>query len=304
MLGKIVRLIFFGNYFVGILAVALTLEATFQLRLPFNSINYYLLLFLAPTIYYTYAYNKVSLQPSATNPRTNWYFLHKKMISWSQRILFSVCMVLAVNLLYENFQNILHLSLAYWVAIIVIVIAGALYYGLLPKSFLTFNLRNTGWLKAFVIGFVWACCANVLPLIMLKIETGIGYHDSVLWTWLFIKNWMFCTVNAIIFDIKDYPTDSNKHLRTFVVRYGLRRTIFNILIPLLVVGLISLGIFATYKGFGIPQVMFNILPFVLTIYVAYSMHRRKNILYYLMVIDGLILFKAICGIIGMQFVNP
>ncbi|MGA9651711.1 hypothetical protein [Pedobacter sp.] len=303
MLNKIIRFIFFGNYFVGILAVALTLEATQQLRLPYNSINYFLLLFLAPTIYYTYAYNKVSVAPSATNPRNQWYFKHKQFINWSQTILFVVCMLLAVNLLYQNFRNILELPLSYWIAIIVIVIAGGLYYGLLPKSFLKFNLRNTGWFKAFVIGFVWACCANVLPLIMLKIETGIGYHDSVLWTWLFIKNWMFCTVNAIIFDIKDYPTDANKHLRTFVVRYGLRRTIFNVLIPLLVVGLASLGVFAYFKGFGIWQVFFNVLPFIFTIYVAYSMHKRKNILYYLMVIDGLILFKAICGIIGMQFVK-
>lgn len=299
---KIIRFIFFGNYFVGLLAVALTLEATQQLRLPYNSLNYFLLLFLAPTIYYTYAYNRVSTKPSATNPRNQWYFTHKKFINWSQGILFTICMLLAINLLYQNFNNFLKLSASYWIAILIIVIAGGLYYGLLPKSFLKFNLRSTGWLKAFVIGFVWACCANVLPLIMLKIETGIGYHDSVLWTWLFIKNWMFCTVNAIIFDIKDYPTDSNKHLRTFVVRYGLRRTIFNILIPLLIIGLISLGIFAYFKGFGFPQVFFNVLPFMLTIYVAYSMHRRKNILYYLMVIDGLILFKAICGIIGMQFV--
>ncbi|MDQ1140189.1 hypothetical protein [Pedobacter agri] len=300
---KIIRFIFFGNYFVGFLAVALTVEATLQLRLPFNSLNYYLLLFLAPTIYYTYAYNKVSNQPLATNPRAQWYFKHKKLINWSQSILFTVCTSLIVNLLYDNFNNLLKLPISYWAAIVVVVVAALLYYGLLPKSFLKFNLRSTGWLKAFVIGFVWACCANVLPLIMLKIETGIGYHDSVLWTWLFIKNWMFCTVNAIIFDIKDYPTDANKHLRTFVVRYGLRKTIFQILIPLLIVGLFSLGIFANYKGFGLPQVLCNVLPFVVTIYVAYSMHRRKNILYYLMVIDGLILFKAICGIIGMQFVT-
>ncbi|RNL51433.1 hypothetical protein D7004_14455 [Pedobacter jejuensis] len=302
-MGKVIRFIFFGNYFVGVLAVALTLEATLQLRLPFNSLNYYLLLFLAPTIYYTYAYNKVSKNPSNTNPRNQWYFKHKKFIGISQVLLIALCLVLAINLLYQNFNNILNLSITYWVAIFVIMVAGALYYELLPKSFLNFNLRNTGWLKAFVIGFVWACCANVLPLIMLKIETGIGYHDSVLWTWLFIKNWMFCTVNAIIFDIKDYPTDANKHLRTFVVRYGLRRTIFNILIPLLIIGLCSLGIFAVYKGFGWPQVFFNVLPFILTIYLAYSMHKRKQILYYLMVIDGLILFKAICGIVGMQFLK-
>lgn len=302
-MGKIIRFIFFGNYFVGILAVALTIEATLQLRLPFNSLNYYLLLFLAPIIYYTYAYNKASTNPSATNPRNKWYFKHKNFINWSQGILFTLCMALAIKLLYQNFGNIFNIPVSYWVAIVIIITAGGLYYGLLPKSFLNFNLRNTGWLKAFVIGFVWACCANVLPLIMLKLETGIGYHDSVLWTWLFIKNWMFCTVNAIIFDIKDYPTDANKHLRTFVVRYGLRKTIFSILIPLLIIGLIALGIFASYKGFGWPQVFFNVLPFFLTIYVAYSMHKRKNILYYLMVIDGLILFKAICGIIGMQFVQ-
>lgn len=302
-MGKIIRFIFFGNYFIGILAVALTTEATLQLRLPFNSLNYYLLLFFAPTIYYTYAYNKVSTSASTTNPRNKWYFKHKNFINWSQGILFFLCMILAANLLYQNFSNIFNLPVSYWVAIVIIIIAGGLYYGLLPKSFLNFNLRNTGWLKAFVIGFVWACCANVLPLIMLKIETGIGYHDSVLWTWLFIKNWMFCTVNAIIFDIKDYPTDANKQLRTFVVRYGLRKTIFSILIPLLIIGLIALGIFASYKDFGWPQVFFNVLPFLLTIYVAYSMHKRKNILYYLMVIDGLILFKAICGVIGMQFVH-
>ncbi len=300
---KIIRFIFFGNYFVGILAVALTVEATQQLRLPYHSLNYYLLLFLAPTVYYTYAYNKVSVNPSSNNPRNQWYYKHKLFINISQKVLFTLCMILAINLLYQNYNNFLRLPFIYWAAIAVIVSAGALYYGLLPKSFLQFNLRSTGWLKAFVIGFVWACCANVLPLIMLKIETGIGYHDSVLWTWLFIKNWMFCTVNAIIFDIKDYPTDANKHLRTFVVRYGLRRTIFNILIPLLVIGLLSLGVFAYFKGFGFPQVICNVLPFILTILVAYSMHKRKNILYYLMVIDGLILFKALCGILGMQFVQ-
>ncbi|WP_443937740.1 hypothetical protein [Pedobacter sp. MW01-1-1] len=303
MLQKVIRFVFFGNYFVGLLAVALTIEATQQLRLPYNSINYFLLLFLAPTVYYTFAYNRVSTKPSNSNPRTNWYFKHKKFITLSQIILFSICMVLALRLFVVNFEHILRLPAPYWLAILIILIAGIFYYGLVPKSIFDFNLRNTGWLKAFVIGFVWACCANVLPLIMLKIETGIGYHDSVMWTWLFIKNWMFCTVNAIIFDIKDYPTDANKHLRTFVVRYGLRATIFSILIPLILIGLCSLFVFAYFKGFGALQVFFNVLPFMLTLYVAYSMHKRKNVLYYLMVIDGLILFKAICGIIGMQFVR-
>ena len=300
---KILRFIFFGNYFVGLLAVALSLEATIQQRLPFNSVNYYLLLFLAPTIYYTYAYNKAVTKPSGNNPRNQWYYNNKSFITKSQAVLFTVCMLLAARLIYLNYSNFLRLPVLYWLAIAIIVLAGALYYGLLPKSFIRFNLRNTGWLKAFIIGFVWACCANVLPLIMLKIETGVSYHDSVFWTWLFVKNWMFCTVNAIIFDIKDYPTDANKHLQTVVVRLGLRRTIFYILFPLLIAGSISFIIFALYKGFGPYTMIMNAIPFILTLLAAYSMRKRQNILYYLVIIDGIVLVKAICGIIGAAFVT-
>ncbi|MBE9598229.1 UbiA family prenyltransferase [Pedobacter sp. MC2016-24] len=300
--GKILRFIFFGNYFVGLLAVALTLESTKQLRLPYNSIDYYLLLFLAPIIYYTYAYHQILGKPLANNPRSTWYYQHRHFIKVSQIVLLVLCIGLALKLLYHNFERILQLSITEWLAIFIFVVAGALYYGLLPKSLKGLNLRNIGWLKPILIGFVWACCANILPLIMLKIEGVVVHYDELMWSWLFVKNWMFCTVNAIIFDIKDYPTDANKHLKTFVVRLGLRKTIFYLLIPLLLVGMVSLYIFVSYKGFGTIPFLINLLPFILTIYLAYSMRRRKKILYYLVVIDGLILFKAICGITAMQFI--
>jgi hypothetical protein len=45
----------------------------------------------------------------------------------------------------------------------------------------------------------------------------------------------------------------------------------------------------------------NIIPFVALLIVAYSMHRRQSILYYLIAIDGLMLLKAICGSIAMIF---
>jgi hypothetical protein len=302
MAGKILRFIFFGNYFVGLLAVALTLEATKQLRLPYNSIDYYLLLFLAPTVYYTYAYHRMLGRPLLNNPRSVWYFKHRDFIKLSQAVLMVFCVAIALKILNHNFERIIQLSAVEWLAIVVFIMAGALYYGLLPKSFKGLNLRSVGWLKPILIGFVWACCANILPLIMLKIEGVAVQYDELMWSWLFVKNWMFCTVNAIIFDIKDYPTDANRHLKTVVVRLGLRKTIFYLLIPLLLIGIVSLYMFVSYKGLGTIPFFINLLPFLLTIYVAYSMRRRKKILYYLIVIDGLILFKAICGIIAMQFI--
>lgn len=298
---KILRFIFFGNYFVGLLGVALTIEATLQLKMPFNSLSYYILLFTAPIIYYTYAYMGAATGQIPKNPREAWYIKHKRFVQWSQLLLGTVFIVTFVHMLSRDYLAILHLPLVYWITVAAVMAVALLYYGLVPVFFFNLNLRNTGWLKPFVIGFVWAATVNLLPLILLKIESGIDITASSFWFFLFIKNWMFCTVNAIMFDMKDYAIDYNSQLKTFVVRIGLKRTIFYVLIPLLITGLLSLLGFAYIEHFPPVRVMINMIPFVLTIVVAYSMNKRKNIFYYLVVIDGLILVKAICGITGMQF---
>ena len=113
---------------------------------------------------------------------------------------------------------------------------------------------------------------------------------------------MFCTVNAIMFDMKDYAIDSNRQLKTFVVRIGLKKTIFYVLLPLLFTGMLSLLLFFSLNHFPLQRILLNLLPFLLTAVVAYSMNKRKNIFYYLIVIDGLILVKALCGIGGMLLI--
>ena len=300
---KIVEFIFFANYFVGLLAIALSVETLFQLELPLNSFTYYLLLFSATVLYYTYAYAGPAGITISDNPRTEWYRQHYSFIRISQKFFFTVCIIIGTSIVLENYESILRLPLPYWILLATLPVAALLYYGLLPKSLYRLNLRNTGWLKAFVIGFVWAGCVNILPVSMVRIEYGISVSEPDFMVWLFIKNWMFCTVNAIMFDIKDYDDDANKQLKTFVVRIGLQKTIFYILIPLLMIGLISLLIFTHYKNFSTVPILINLVPFISLCFVAYSLQRPKKILYYLIVIDGLLLVKAICGISGMLFVR-
>lgn len=295
---KIIRFLFFGNYFIGILAVALTIEANLQLGVPFNSLSYYALIFCGPIVYYTYAYMGALRFTRSSNPRVAWYIKHQNFLKWSQRILSLASIGIFLFLFTTNFQDILHLPAVYWIIVLGILGIAFLYYGLLPSYFFNLNLRNTGWLKPFVIGFIWACTANVLPLILLKIELNIDFPTDILWLWLFVKNWMFCTVNAIMFDIKDYAIDANKELKTFVVRIGIRRTILYILIPLLCIGMLSLIAFTSYERFPLITVIINLIPFVLTLLVASSLQHKRQILYYLIVIDGLILVKALCGILG------
>lgn len=277
----------------------LSIEMAFQLGLPLNETVYYIGLFLAPVIYYTYAYKSINDSTPIANQRTRWFRENKKLVHWSQVGMIILCIGIFSFLIFKHFNEIIRLPLIYYSIGFGVLCVGIFYYGLISKKLFGFNLRNSGWTKAFIIGFVWACCANIFPLIMLRIETGQDYFHTDLWVWLFIKNWLFCTVNAIMFDIKDYPSDSNLYLRTFVVSFGLRRTIYFIIVPLLIAGLISFCIFALIKEFSIIQFSFNLIPFLLTLAIAFSMLRRHSIFYYLIVIDGVILVKALCGILGV-----
>lgn len=299
MENKLIRFIFFGNYFVGLIAVALSLETAFQLHTPFNSPVFYALVFIFTVLYYTHAYRGAFNAKTASNPRTNWYRTHYLFVTVSQWVLFAAAVILGSWMLLYNRQGILHLPGYYWLTFVVLLLAGLSYYGLVPGRFFRLNLRNTGLLKAFVIGLVWACWVNLVPLIALRAEKNIIITDTSLLMFVFIKNWMFCTANAIMFDIKDYADDSNRELKTFVVRFGLRKTIFYTLFPLLIVCLAAGLTFANYRHFQWQTMLFNIIPFISLLFVAYSLHNRKPILYYLIVIDGLLLVKACCGIIGV-----
>ena len=277
----------------------LSIEMAFQLGLPLNETVYYIGLFLAPVIYYTYAYKSINDSTPIANQRTRWFRENKKLVHWSQVGMIILCIGIFSFLIFKHFNEIIRLPLIYYSIGFGVLFVGIFYYGLISKKLFGFNLRNSGWTKAFIIGFVWACCANIFPLIMLRIETGQDFFQTDLWVWLFIKNWLFCTVNAIMFDIKDYPSDSNLYLRTFVVSFGLRRTIYFIIVPLLLAGLISFCFFSLIKQFSIIQFSFNLIPFLLTLAIAFSMLRRHSIFYYLIVIDGVILVKALCGILGV-----
>ncbi|MBS1749071.1 MAG: hypothetical protein JST63_04135 [Bacteroidetes bacterium] len=298
MYQKIIQFIFFANYFVGILAVALSVETVCQLDLPLNTIYYYLFVFFATILYYTWAYTVPANTASSPNPRTEWYRQHYSFIKKSQLFIVIACAVFGIWQLKMILPGLADLPVYYWLLLLSIPLAGLLYYGLLPASFLSINLRNTGWLKPFVIGYVWAGWVSLFPVTIHLAGGGLVLSKTGLMIWLFIKNWMFCTVNAIMFDIKDYADDANKELKTFAVRFGLNKTISFILIPLLVIGFLAFIIFAVYNQFGFLPVVINLVPFICLLVVAYSLHQPRKILYYLIIIDGLLLIKAICGILS------
>lgn len=303
MLNGFLRPVLFGNYFYGICAIGLSIEATLQQLYPLNGIIYYITVFSATVLYYTHAYIADPSAADMSNPRSAWYHANRRIIRMSQVILTLVFLAGAGILVTGIRENIPGMYWQEWALIFVFPLVAALYYGSAKPGASTNSLRRQGWIKPFVIGFVWAGAVTLYPVIFFGIGNGEHYELTLVGSLLFLKNLMYITMLCIMFDIKDYAADHNKHLKTFVVTLGLRKTIFYILIPLTIAGLGTFILYAVLRDFPVWRILVNTIPFILLIIVAYSMHRRKSILYYLAIIDGLMLVKAICGIIGISLIK-
>ncbi|HXL56747.1 MAG TPA: hypothetical protein VN958_10845 [Chitinophagaceae bacterium] len=302
MFKKLAHFIFFGNYFYGCCSVALAIEANLQQNLPLNSLCFYLLLFCCTVLFYTYAYiqeKNAAFVPRKNemyiNKRSKWYYNNRMLIKNTQCILIFICLAFGLYFLIRYYNRLLLITSLQAAALAAIGFVALSYYGITIGS-VKINARKTGWLKPFVIGFVWATEVTFIPILWYQVEQGLSYNFSSINLWFFIKNFMYISLLAILFDIKDYVADHNRRLKTFVVSVGLRKTIFSIIIPLTILGFLALIAFAVLLHFPALRIVINSIPFVLLIIVAWSMQRPKFILYYLVVIDGLMLVKALCGI--------
>ncbi len=296
---RFVRFLLFGNYFLAFCIVALSFETTVKNNFSIEGISYYLVVFFSVVIYYTHAYITDSKAKDDTNLRSQWYYENRKLITATQ-IFYTLIVAYSGTLFIVRCSPAIQtLSSLNFFSLFVFPGVAMLYYGaVFPASF-QFRLRNIAWLKPFIIGFVCTGAIVIYPMIFYSLQQNSVFHLSPANGLYFITNWLFTTVIAIMFDIKDFAADHNLRLKTFVVRKGLRFTIFFILLPLSVASFLSFFVFAFLQQFSFVQILINVIPFILLLYASTSLLRRRGILYYLVIIDGLLLVKALFGIITM-----
>ncbi|MES2701280.1 MAG: hypothetical protein V4649_01520 [Bacteroidota bacterium] len=296
----LVKFIFFGNYFYGICTVALTIEATLQQRYPLNDLGYFVAIFASTVLYYTKAYITEQTADNS-NVRGVWYARNHVMIKSTQLFFTAIVLVWAALFIKNQGGALLRMSISGWLLFLIFPMVAGAYYGINHPVLARYNLRNIGWLKPFVIGFTWAGLATMYPVLYYSVTHGAHLPVTLLGCLLFLKNFMYITMLSILFDIKDYKADHNRQLKTFVVKAGLRKTIFMIIIPLTVVGLGCFLAYGLMHRFSTMKIILNTIPFLLLIATAYSMQRRKSLFFYLVLIDGLMLLKACFGIVAMRY---
>lgn len=293
---RLLSFLFYGNYFYGICLLALSLEAILQMNISIKDLFYFLLLFFSTIVFYTKAYiSDRSGYPS--NERDEWYKENRTLIKVSQLLLSSIIILITIRMILVHLEQIKQLSILPLFLILLFPLFSVMYYGFNSKV----NLRTIGWLKPFIIGFCWSGIVTIYPLIFYCIESKSIFELSQISVWLFLKNFLFISVLCIMFDIKDENTDSENKLNTFVVKKGLNFTLFNIIVPLSLIGLTAFILFAYNHQFSLMKIILNSIPFLLMILLAYKLRVKRNLMYYLVYVDGLMLLKGICGMLAMKF---
>ncbi len=305
MFKKLAHTFFFGNFFYGLCAVMLCIETNMQHKLALNGIHFYTLIFLGTIWYYTYSYLKHT-PTEYQNERTKWYVKNAAILKHTQNIILFILIADAAFFIVKYQQSFVAMnSLQYGQILLFPIIALTYTFNILPFPEIK-KLRRIGWLKPFVIGFVWSGFVSVYPVIFYQLQTNHVHADvfSMPSGLLWLKNFMFISTLCIMFDVKDREEDKKAGIKTFAVQLGIKKTILFIIIPLVIAGIVAFILFVEKNHFPYQRIMANAIPYILLLITAYSLiHKKRKIIYYLFVIDGLMIVKAICGIAGMLLIK-
>lgn len=298
MLKKIISPILFGNYFIALCVVVLCINTNFILDYNYNEPIFYCLIFLGTQVFYTAAYIQQTL-PSTSNRRAKWYYANRKIILYLQYLFCGILSLVCVKILYDFGNQLENISVWQYLIISLPIAGSILYYGLPMGGLQKVSLRYTGWFKPFAIGFIWACVVTFYPVFFKQLaSTNFKFELTNQLQFIFVRNFLFISMLCVLFDIKDYKDDFNVDLKTFVVRFGKHKTLSYIIIPFIIInGVLDFLYTDIYQPHFWSSIV-AIIPSCLIIWISISLLQHKSIFFYLLKIDGMLIIKAACDVIG------
>lgn len=306
---QFISFIFFGNVFYAACTVALCMETCVVAGLPLNSPLFYLVIAAATVCFYGLVYyiSGLSINPQLKSfdwqSRIQWYASHRRMIQFLLVVGIVVMVVDALLYAWIYRINFKYLGFLHYTAIVFFPLLSVAYsFNVLPFSKFTV-LRSAGVVKPFILGLAWAGFVTVFPLIGLRFEGNISAHYQIAGGWLFVQNFIFISLLCILFDIKDVDDDKKRRLRTIPVRIGVQQTIAFVVVPLVFINMALKFIYFQHSPAFYVAVAIRLIPYAFLLFIAFQVRQPKSTLFYLAAVDGLMLLKALVGIISILILN-
>jgi len=295
---NLLKFLFFGNYFYALCAVVLSLESLCILGLTAVDFHYLLMLFLGVIVFYTHAYRSLDKTDEASvfqNPfylqRTLWYIRNGRLVR-VQQFLLATIIIMATIYYYWPMLSAGIITGAEYVSLGLVMLLALAYVGLG-----SFNIRRYGLLKPLVIAVLWSALVSWFPVLTSLWVQRQHQQVQASFVLLFLYNTIYILQLCILFDIKDYAVDARSRLRTFIVWLGLKRSIQYVIIPLYLVALLCWFVLATTLGYNAAQLLLGYIPLAALGWVIYKLRSPQPLLFYLFIVDGLMLLKALIGIL-------
>jgi len=285
-------LLLWSNHFYGIAASLLTIETTMLILNQLPSFFLVAFIYIGTLVYYTYAYFNETIT-GLYNERSNWYQSNKGYLRIRQVFLILLCFGIGVFKL-QLIEIFILLPIGLKIILCIAVLVTLLYY-YAHKIFKRVNLRNKGLLKSMSIAWVWVVVCFILPIVIQSQgKYNFSEHEALLHL---LQLYLFILILAILFDIKDINRDNDENVKTLVAKYGVQSTINRFIFPLTLfyLGVSFFLIFSVHASyiFLINPILISLLIFL----VSYLVQKRKSIHENILFIDGLILIKALTGIL-------
>jgi len=178
----------------------------------------------------------------------------------------------------------------------------AAWYTFSPSILQVKKIRQTGWVKPFIIGLTWSGWVTVYPIVVWQLQQGDAGQSAIFPPFLlWLQNFLFFSIIAIVFDVKDFRTDTKHQLKTYPVLLGVHNTFRYIIGPATIINIVVFFLFQIERHFSIIQTIIQFIPYLLLIIVLAFYRQQKSLLYYLVAVDGLVFVKAVCGISSLLF---
>lgn len=260
----------FANVFISIAALAQVLVTYVLFPLPISYYNnsYLLLILLSTFIQYNVQRGYMINQANVHTERSQWLIKHRKTLLYSVALFLVIALFLCNSLSYTSIGIIIGAE-----------VISTLYY--LPPV----NLRKFGYIKPFIISFIWVISCCVVPLI----EHGLVTPHSYLY---FTAQFLFIAVLCLLFDIKDMENDYLNGVNTYANKFGVTITkVISFL--LLTLATFSFYAFTTDKN----KLTAELITVTITAFTILFTNDKKHDFYYYLWVDGLLLLQGIAFVL-------